>query len=60
MRVKNSNEVHVEFTGKLKEKFETLKKYYAIQSDTELIRVLINEKAQQLNANTMEAATNVR
>ena len=52
------NQVCVEFIGEFKEQFETLKKYYDIQSDAELVRVLVDEKARQLNATTMEATAN--
>ena len=52
------NQVCVEFIGEFKEKFETLKKHYDIQSDAELVKILVDEKARQLNATTMEATTN--
>ncbi|MCL5876695.1 MAG: hypothetical protein M1540_02660 [Candidatus Bathyarchaeota archaeon] len=53
----NSGQVCVEFIGEFKEKFEALKKYYGIQNDAELVRVLINEKARHLNVGPMEAIT---
>ncbi len=52
------NQVLVEFIGEFKEKLETLKKYYGVQSNAELVKVLVNEKAQQLNICPVEAITN--
>ena len=54
----NSNQVCVECTGEFKQKFDALKKYYNLKSDTELIRILIKEKACQLNAGKKEATAN--
>jgi hypothetical protein len=54
-----SNQVIVEFIVEFKEKLETIKKYYGIQSNAELVKVLVNEKAQQLNISKIEATTNV-
>ncbi len=51
----------IEFTIKFEDeslkKMEALKKYYDIQSNAELIKILVNEKAQQLTANPIEAIT---
>lgn len=47
----------VEFQNDLLKKIEALKKYYDIQSNTELIKILVNEKAQQLTANPTETIT---
>jgi hypothetical protein len=57
--MKNSaTQVSTELEGDLKEKFEALKKYYGIHNDAELVKVLVNEKARQLNVCPMEATTN--
>ncbi len=44
-------QVNVELEEDLKRKIEALKKYYGIQNNAELIRVLVNEKAQLLKKN---------
>jgi hypothetical protein len=41
----------------LLKKANTLKKYYRVQTNKELIKSLVNEKAQQLNLNPTEATT---
>ncbi len=51
-------QVSVEVEGDLKRKVDALKNYYGIQSSAELIRVLVNEKAKQLNAASLEANAN--
>ncbi len=51
-------QVSVDLEGDLKRKVDALKKYYDIQSSAELVRVLVNEKAQQLNVGPLEATTN--
>jgi metal-responsive CopG/Arc/MetJ family transcriptional regulator len=51
-------QVSVELEGDLKRKIDALKNYYGIQSSAELIRVLVNEKAKQLNAAPLEANAN--
>ncbi len=50
--------VNLEFEVDLIEKVNALKKYYGVQSSAELIRVLVNEKAKQLNAGPLEANVN--
>lgn len=50
MSDKDKLQVRVEFEGLLLEKVEALKKYYGVQSNAELVRVLVNEKARQLQA----------
>jgi hypothetical protein len=55
---KNNNQTYIEFTGELKEKFDTLKKYYHTKNNTKLIKILIEEKEQQLSTNKPEATTN--
>ncbi len=50
-------QVSIELEKNLKTKIEALKKYYGIKNNAELIKVLVNEKAQQLN--TTETTTNV-
>ncbi len=52
-------QVKLEFEGEILEKVNALKKHYGVQSDAELVRVLVNESARQLNADPVEAATNV-
>ncbi|MCL5877324.1 MAG: hypothetical protein M1540_05880 [Candidatus Bathyarchaeota archaeon] len=51
-------QVQVEFEGESLNKVEALKKYYGVESDAELVRVLVNEKARQLNVGPVEAITN--
>jgi hypothetical protein len=46
--------VKLEFEAELLEKVNALKKYYGVQSNTELVRVLVNESARRLNADPME------
>jgi hypothetical protein len=41
-------QVRVEFEGELQKRFEILKKYYGLENNTELVRILINEKYKQL------------
>jgi len=41
----------------LLEKADTLKKYYHVQTNKELIKILVNEKTQQLNLPPTEATT---
>ena len=53
--MKGATQVSVELEGDLKSKVEALKKYYGIQSDVELVRILVNEKAGQLNVSPMGA-----
>jgi hypothetical protein len=55
---KDTKQVHIEFIGEIRDKFETLKKFYGIQNNAELIRILIDEKAKQLNISPMETTTN--
>ncbi len=49
MAEKDKSQVRVEFEGALLDKVEALKKYYGIQSNAELVRVLVNECARQLD-----------
>ncbi len=50
--------VNLEFEVDLIEKVNALKKYYGVQSSAELVRVLVNERARQLNVGSVEATTN--
>jgi hypothetical protein len=43
-----TSQVRVEMEGELQKRFEILKKYYGLENNTELVRVLINEKYKQL------------
>jgi hypothetical protein len=52
-------QIRAKFEGKSLDKLEALKNHYGVQSDAELVRVLVNEKARQLNANPVEATANV-
>jgi hypothetical protein len=54
---KGKKEFIVKFQDESLKKMEALKKYYDIQSNAELIKILVNEKAQQLTANPTEAIT---
>jgi len=47
-------QVSIKIEGDLKRKIEALKKHYKTQNEEELIKILVNEKAQQLK----EATTN--
>jgi uncharacterized SAM-dependent methyltransferase len=49
--------VTLEFDANLFEKINALKKYYAVQSNAKLLRVLINERAQQLSVGTVGVIT---
>jgi hypothetical protein len=51
-------QVQIQLDSDLKRKADALKKYYNVQNNTELIKILVNEKAQQLNAHPMEATPN--
>lgn len=51
-------QVKLKFEGEILEKVNALKKHYGVQSDAELVRVLVNERAQQLNVCPVEATTN--
>jgi hypothetical protein len=51
-------QVQIQLDSDLKRKADALKKYYNVQNNTELIKILVNEKAQQLNARPMEATSN--
>jgi len=57
--VKKRALVKLEFEVDLLKKVNVLKKYYGIQSNAELVKALVNEKAQQLNTSKIEATTNV-
>ncbi|MCL5876506.1 MAG: hypothetical protein M1540_01680 [Candidatus Bathyarchaeota archaeon] len=50
--------VKLGFEADLLKKVNALKKYYDVQSDAELVRVLVNEKARHLNVDPMETTTN--
>jgi hypothetical protein len=43
-----TSQVRVELEGELKRRFEILKKYYGLENNTELVRILLNEKYKQL------------
>jgi hypothetical protein len=53
--VEEKTQVKVEFEGALKQRVEALKKYYGVQNNAELVRVLINEKARELKVGPLEA-----
>lgn len=42
------SQVRVEFEGELLKRFEIIKKFYGLENNTEVIRVLLNEKYKQL------------
>ncbi len=54
---KGKKECIVKFQDESLKKMEALKKYYKIQDNAELIKILVNEKAQQLTANPTETIT---
>ncbi len=56
--VEKRTSVKLEFEADLLKKANALKKYYGVQSNAELVRVLVNERAQQLNVCPVEATTN--
>jgi hypothetical protein len=43
-----TSQVRVELEGELQKRFETLKKHYGLENNTELVRILVNEKYKQL------------
>jgi|GEM_PF-5864399 hypothetical protein len=51
-------QVKLEFESDLLKKANALKKYYALQNNAELVRVLVNEKTQQLNVDPIEVTSN--
>lgn len=53
---KETSQVRVEFEGDLLNKVNSLKKYYGILSSAELIRLLVNDRARQLNLVAQEGA----
>jgi hypothetical protein len=57
MAEKEKTRIQIAYEGKSIDKIQALKKYYGIQNTAELIKILVNERAQQLNANTKETAT---
>ncbi len=57
--VKEEKLVKLVFEGDILDKVNALKKYYGIQNDVELVRVLVNKRARQLNVGPVEVATNV-
>lgn len=57
---KQGASVKLEFEADLFEKVNALKKYYGVQSNAELVRVLVNERARQLNVGPVEATPNAR
>ncbi len=54
---KGEIQVQIAYEGKPVDKVEALKKYYGIQSDVELVRILVNEQAGQLNVSPTGATT---
>jgi hypothetical protein len=56
--IENTTPNKPESEPNLLEKINTLKKYYHVQTNKELIKILVNEKAQQLNLNPKETTTN--
>ncbi len=57
--MKEEKPVKLVFEGDILDKVNALKKYYGVQSSAELVRVLVNERARQLNVGSVEATTNV-
>jgi hypothetical protein len=43
-----TSQVRVELEGELQRRFGILKKYYGLENNTELVRVLINDKYKQM------------
>jgi len=43
----DSSQVRVELEGELQRRFGILMKYYGLTNNTELVRILINEKYRQ-------------
>jgi hypothetical protein len=54
--VETEETVKLYFEADLLEKVTALKKYYGVQSSTELVIVLVNEKARQLSECPVEVA----
>lgn len=52
MEEKDKTQVRVEFGGKNAEMFIALKKHFGVQSNAELIRILVNDRARQLGLKT--------
>ncbi len=55
---KKRSQVKLEFGEEFAQKIDALKKYYRVQSGAELVKILVNEKTQQLNTNPTEATKN--
>ena len=52
MKERDKTQVRVEFDGKNAEMFIALKKHFGVQSNAELIRILVNDRARQLGLKT--------
>ena len=52
MKEKNKTQARVEFGGKNAEMFIALKKHFGVQSNAELIRILVNDRVRQLGLKT--------
>lgn len=48
MNEEERSQVKLEFSGELLEKINAIKKHYGVKSNSELIRILVNEKAREL------------
>ena len=47
-KVKEEDLVHLELEGVLLKRFEVIKKYYGLEDNDEVIRVLLDKKYEQL------------
>ena len=52
MKERDKTQVRVEFGGKNAEMFVALKKHFGVQSNAELIRIIVNDQARQLGLKT--------
>jgi hypothetical protein len=52
MKKKDKTQVRLEFDGKNAEIFFALKKHLGVQSNAELIRIIVNDRARQLGLKT--------
>jgi hypothetical protein len=48
MTKQETSQVRIEMEGELQRRFEILKKYFGLENNTEVVRVLINDKFKQL------------
>jgi hypothetical protein len=47
VKSEETSQVRVELEGELQRRFVILKKYYGLENNTELVRILVNEKYKQ-------------